>query len=86
MGIKHLFLATCDGSSMLEPHEDMPNTYQMGVCKLDYDELKNELTVHLRRPGILIGKGDVHNFFLSIGFDQVLHYVQLFVTYQILFG
>jgi len=31
-------------------------------------------------------KGDVHNFFLSIGFDQVLHYVQLFVTYQILFG
>jgi len=56
MGIKLLFLGTCDGSSMLEPHEDMPNTYQMGVCKLDYDEVKNELTVHLRRPGILIGK------------------------------
>lgn len=34
----------------------------------------------------LWAKGDVHNFFVSIGFDQVLHYVQLFVTYQILFG
>lgn len=26
-------------------------------------------------------KGDVHNFFVSIGFDQVLHYVQLFLTF-----
>lgn len=29
-------------------------------------------------------KGDVHNFFVSVGFDQVLHYVQLFLTYQLL--
>ena len=29
-------------------------------------------------------KVDVHNFFVSVGFDQVLHYVQLFVTYTIL--
>jgi hypothetical protein len=28
----------------------------------------------------LWAKGDVHNFFVSIGFDQVLHYVQLFLT------
>lgn len=26
-------------------------------------------------------KGDVHNFFISIGFDQFLHYLQLFLTY-----
>lgn len=26
-------------------------------------------------------KGDVHNFFVSIGFDQYLHYIQLFLTY-----
>ena len=25
-------------------------------------------------------KGDVHNFFVSVGFDQILHYVQLFLT------
>lgn len=31
----------------------------------------------------LWAKGDVHNFFVSIGFDQVLHYVQLFLTYQL---
>lgn len=29
-------------------------------------------------------KGDVHNFFVSVGFDQVLHYVQLFLTYYFL--
>jgi len=32
----------------------------------------------------LWAKGDVHNFFVSIGFDQVLHYVQLFTTYYLL--
>ncbi len=26
----------------------------------------------------------VHNFFVSIGFDQWLHYIQLFVTYKLL--
>lgn len=30
-------------------------------------------------------KKDVHNFFVSIGFDQVLHYVQLFLTFKLLF-
>lgn len=29
----------------------------------------------------LWAKGDTHNFFVSVGFDQVLHYIQLFLTY-----
>jgi len=29
-------------------------------------------------------KGDVHNFFVAVGFDQVLHYIQLFLTYKLL--
>lgn len=32
----------------------------------------------------LWAKGDVHNFFVSVGFDQVLHYVQLFLTFYYL--
>ena len=32
----------------------------------------------------LWAKGDTHNFFISVGFDQVLHYVQLFTTYYLL--
>lgn len=31
-------------------------------------------------------KGDTHNGFIVIGFDQILHYVQLYLTFQILFG
>ena len=34
----------------------------------------------------LWAEGKVHNFFVSIGFDQILHYVQLFLTYWILAG
>lgn len=29
-------------------------------------------------------KGDIHNFFVSVGFDQVLHYAQLLLTYYFL--
>lgn len=32
----------------------------------------------------LWAKGDVHNFFVSVGFDQVLHYAQLFGTFYFL--
>jgi len=32
----------------------------------------------------LWSEGKVHNFFVSIGFDQYLHYMQLFVTYWLL--
>lgn len=32
----------------------------------------------------LYAKGDTHNFFVSVGFDQVLHYIQLFLTYYLL--
>lgn len=37
-----------------------------------------------RLNGYLWLKGDVHNFFVSVGFDQVLHYVQLFLTFYLL--
>lgn len=33
----------------------------------------------------LWSNGKVHNFFVSIGFDQVLHYIQLFFTFYLLF-
>ncbi len=33
----------------------------------------------------LWAKGQTHNFFVSVGFDQTLHYIQLFLTYYLLF-
>jgi len=35
--------------------------------------------------GRLYQSGNMHNFFIGIGFDQVLHYIQLFVTFYLLF-
>lgn len=30
-------------------------------------------------------KGNTHNFFVSVGFDQILHYIQLILTLKLLF-
>ena len=55
--IKSLFETYFDGCYDIEPQEvDNPSTYSMGVCKLEYNEKDNTLTVHLRRPGLIIGK------------------------------
>ena len=55
--IKSLFETYFDGCYDVEPqYSDNPSTYSMGVCKLEFDDETNTLTVHLRRPGLLIGK------------------------------
>ena len=33
---------------------------------------------------VFFEKGDYHNGFVVVGFDQILHYIQLFVTYLLL--
>lgn len=54
---KMQFINYFDGGYEFDPHPNTFNTFMMGVCKLDFDEKENKLTVHLRRPGLLIGKG-----------------------------
>ena len=53
--IKSLFLTYFDGCYGFDAVPNTANTFAMGVCKLEYQN--NKLTVHLRRPGLLIGKG-----------------------------
>jgi len=53
--IKSLFEIFFDGCYSIPAQENVASTYEMGVCKLDFNENKNLLTVHLRRPGLLIG-------------------------------
>lgn len=52
--IKSLFLLYFDGSYGIDAAEKVYSTFTMGVCKLEFK--KNVLTVHLRRPGLLIGR------------------------------
>ncbi len=44
---------------------------------------KRDLTyTHIDKQLVYFPKGEnYHNFFVSVGFDQVLHYLQLFLTY-----
>lgn len=48
------------------------------VCHWTTDYFTSRLNTKLYK------KGDIHHFFVSIGFDQILHYVQLFLTYLLL--
>ncbi len=54
---KSNFLTYFDGVYDIAPKPNVSNSYEMGITKLEFDELKKTLTVHLRRPGLLIGKG-----------------------------
>ena len=54
---KSLFLTYFDGCYGEDAEPNTANTFAMGVCKLEYCEKENKLIVHLRRPGLLIGKG-----------------------------
>jgi len=55
--LKSLFITYFDGCYGCDAEPNTPNTFTMGVCKLEYNSKNNKLTVHLRRPGLLIGKG-----------------------------
>lgn len=53
------------------------------VITFTFHTLTDYITSKINKK--LWDKGDVHNFFVSIGFDQILHYFQLFITYKLLF-
>jgi len=57
--IKSSFEVYFDGGYEIEPQPNTSNTYAMGVCKLEFDVETDTLTVHLRRPGLLIGRAGI---------------------------
>ena len=48
------------------------------ICHFATDYFTSRLNTKLWKAG------KTHNFFVSIGFDQVLHYIQLFLTFYFL--
>lgn len=48
------------------------------ICHWITDYYTSRLNTYLYK------KSDFHNFFVSVGFDQLLHYAQLLITFQIL--
>ena len=49
------FVTYFDGCCWTEKRKDVASTYEMGICKLEYNMKENVLMVYLRRPGLLIG-------------------------------
>lgn len=58
------------------------NLYLFGVITFVFHTITDYFTS--KWSSYLYQKGQRHNFFLVVGFDQVLHYIQLFTTYYIL--
>lgn len=50
-----MFIVCLDGCHTIDPLPEMPTSYEIGVTKLEYDEVSNELHVHCRRAGLLVG-------------------------------
>lgn len=50
------------------------------VCHTATDYITSRINTHLYQ------KGDIHNFFVCVGFDQFLHFAQLILTYKLLHG
>lgn len=75
--VKSLFLGLIDGFSCDDEPKYKANSFALGLCKLDFKD--NILHVHLRRPGLLIGKGGVliENLKNDLGVDIHLHTVNL---------
>jgi hypothetical protein len=72
------------GSSQQQSIKWLSTALQFGFITFIFHTITDYFTSRLNSK--LWKKGDVHNFFVSIGFDQVLHYVQLFLTYKLLIG
>lgn len=65
------------------PSNQILNVFYFGVITFICHTITDYFTSRLNSK--LWAEGKIHNFFVSIGFDQVLHYIQLFLTYYFLF-
>jgi len=58
------------------------NTLAFAIITFMFHTVTDYFTSRLNSK--LWQEGKTHEFFVSIGFDQILHYVQLFTTYYLL--
>lgn len=72
--------------SLLNPIFNVGLTFHFGFYFFIITFIAHTITDYFtsRLNSKLWSEGKVHSFFVSVGFDQILHYVQLFLTYYLL--
>ena len=75
IGLASCFFLSPYKHGFLEPSLFMTITF---FCHTITDYFTSRLNSNLW------SKGKTHYFFVSVGFDQILHYAQLFITYYLL--
>lgn len=68
-------------SYLIYSHSLINSSYFLGITLICHT-ITDYFTSRLNSK--LWAAGKVHWFFVSIGFDQILHYIQLLLTYQLL--
>ncbi len=63
-------------------HFDAPKVFLFALITLIFHTVQDYITSRINSR--LWAEKKVHLFFVSIGFDQLLHFIQLIVTYQLL--
>ena len=63
-------------------HQELIDVFYFAVITFIIHTIQDYFTSRLNSK--LWTEGKVHLFFVSIGFDQVLHYAQLLLTYKLL--
>lgn len=77
-----IYLAFSFKQFPIQPTSNLLPILYFGIITFICHTITDYFTSRLNK--YLWNKGRVHDFFISIGFDQLLHYFQLFLTYKLL--
>ena len=78
-----LAYATLSDFYHLKVNNIIHNTFDFVVITFIFHTITDYFTSRLNAK--LWAEQKTHSFFVSIGFDQVLHYAQLFITFYIIY-
>jgi hypothetical protein len=78
--LEHVVVYTCVWVFCLVPFADYSGIFIFAIITFTFHYLTDWCTSRVGK--IFWDRGDYHNGFVVVGFDQILHYTQLWLTLQ----